>query len=95
MKNDHVGSGSANNWPPGSGSDSQDYSFEDPDPKEAFTDPQPCMQKKINIFLSKIRIPDSGEPFLLHFKKDDILYVDNTMYNGVPGRRKQYETCHR
>ena len=31
------------------------------------------------------RIPDSNDPLLLRFKKDDILYVDNTMYNGVPG----------
>jgi len=31
------------------------------------------------------RIPDSSDPLLLRFKKDDILYVDNTMYNGVPG----------
>merc|ERR1719192_710852 len=32
------------------------------------------------------RIPDSNDPLLLRFKKDDILYVDNTMYNGVPGQ---------
>jgi len=31
------------------------------------------------------RIPDSNDPLLLRFKKDDILYIDNTMYNGVPG----------
>lgn len=31
------------------------------------------------------RVPDSSDPLLLRFKKDDILYVDNTMYNGVPG----------
>ena len=31
------------------------------------------------------RFPDSNDPLLLRFKKDDILYVDNTMYNGVPG----------
>jgi membrane-associated protease RseP (regulator of RpoE activity) len=31
------------------------------------------------------RIPDSNDPLLLRFKKNDILYVDNTMYNGVPG----------
>ena len=31
------------------------------------------------------RIPDSNDPLLLRFKRDDILYVDNTMYNGVPG----------
>ena len=31
------------------------------------------------------RMPDSNDPLLLRFKKDDILYVDNTMYNGVPG----------
>ena len=32
------------------------------------------------------RVSDSGDPLLLRFKKDDILYVDNTMYNGVPGQ---------
>ena len=32
------------------------------------------------------RLPDSSDPLLLRFKKDDILYVDNTMYNGVPGQ---------
>lgn len=31
------------------------------------------------------RVPDSNQPFLLQFKKDDILFVENTMYNGVPG----------
>ena len=31
------------------------------------------------------RIPDSNQPYLLSFKKDDILYVENTMYSGVPG----------
>jgi len=31
------------------------------------------------------RLPDSTDPLLLRFAKDDILYVDNTMYNGVPG----------
>ena len=32
------------------------------------------------------RVSESGDPLLLRFKKDDILYVDNTMYNGVPGQ---------
>lgn len=32
------------------------------------------------------RVTDSTDPLLLRFHKDDILYVDNTMYNGVPGQ---------
>jgi len=31
------------------------------------------------------RLPDYNDPQQLAFNKDDILYVDNTMYNGVPG----------
>ena len=32
------------------------------------------------------RMADSNDPLMLRFKKDDILYIDNTMYNGVPGQ---------
>jgi hypothetical protein len=33
-----------------------------------------------------VRIPDDySDPPQLPFNKDDILYIDNTMYNGVPG----------
>lgn len=28
---------------------------------------------------------DGPEEMELHFRRDDILYVDNTMFNGVPG----------
>ena len=31
------------------------------------------------------RLPDYSDPQQLAFNKDDILYVDNTMYNGIPG----------
>ncbi|XP_073985790.1 MAGUK family member discs large 5 isoform X1 [Rhodnius prolixus] len=31
------------------------------------------------------RLGDVGEVLQLRFKKDDILHVDNTMFNGVPG----------
>ena len=32
------------------------------------------------------RLPDpQGGPHQLAFRKDDILFIDNTMYNGVPG----------
>lgn len=32
------------------------------------------------------RVPDySEDPPQLAFARDDILYIDNTMYNGVPG----------
>lgn len=31
------------------------------------------------------RTGDVGDNLQLRFKKDDILYVDNTMFNGVPG----------
>ena len=30
-------------------------------------------------------VDDYGDPPHLSFAKDDILYIDNTMYNGVPG----------
>ena len=30
-------------------------------------------------------VDDYGDPPHLSFVKDDILYIDNTMYNGVPG----------
>ena len=33
------------------------------------------------------RVPDSNQPYLLQFNKDDILFVENTMYNGVPGTK--------
>ena len=32
------------------------------------------------------RVTESTDPLLLRFHKDDILYIDNTMYNGVPGQ---------
>ena len=32
------------------------------------------------------RMIESGDPLMLKFQKDDILYIDNTMYNGVPGQ---------
>jgi len=28
---------------------------------------------------------ETGDPLQLRFRKDDVLYVDNTMFNGVPG----------
>lgn len=28
---------------------------------------------------------DAGEPMQLRFHKDDVLYIDNTMFNGKPG----------
>ncbi|XP_014609280.1 PREDICTED: disks large homolog 5 isoform X4 [Polistes canadensis] len=31
------------------------------------------------------RVGDVGDSLQLHFNKDDILYVDNTMFNGTPG----------
>lgn len=31
------------------------------------------------------RTGDLGDPNQLQFHKDDILYVDNTMFNGIPG----------
>lgn len=31
------------------------------------------------------RLGDQGDALQLRFRKDDILYVDNTMFNGVPG----------
>ena len=30
-------------------------------------------------------IGDTSHPAELRFRKDDILYVDNTMYDGIPG----------
>ena len=34
---------------------------------------------------------DGPEELELCFKKDDILYVDNTMFNGVPGKRGSFK----
>lgn len=31
------------------------------------------------------RLGDAGDPSDLRFRKEDILYVDNTMFNNVPG----------
>jgi len=31
------------------------------------------------------RVGDQGDSLQLRFRKDDVLYVDNTMFNGVPG----------
>ncbi|KAF7405653.1 hypothetical protein HZH68_005022 [Vespula germanica] len=31
------------------------------------------------------RVSEMGDSLQLHFNKDDILYVDNTMFNGTPG----------
>lgn len=31
------------------------------------------------------RIGEVGDALQLRFRKDDVLYVDNTMFNGVPG----------
>ena len=31
------------------------------------------------------RVPETLDSSQLTFEKDDILYIDNTMYNGVPG----------
>jgi hypothetical protein len=31
------------------------------------------------------RLPETNDTSQLTFQKDDILYIDNTMYNGVPG----------
>ena len=31
------------------------------------------------------RVPETMDSTQLTFQKDDILYIDNTMYNGVPG----------
>ncbi|XP_063244378.1 disks large homolog 5 isoform X2 [Bacillus rossius redtenbacheri] len=31
------------------------------------------------------RVGDLGDSLQLRFRKDDVLYVDNTMFNGVPG----------
>ena len=31
------------------------------------------------------RVPETNDSSQLTFQKDDILYIDNTMYNGVPG----------
>ena len=31
------------------------------------------------------RLPETNDSSQLTFQKDDILYIDNTMYNGVPG----------
>ena len=33
------------------------------------------------------RLPDpNSDPRQLSFRKDDILYIDNTMYQGTPGQ---------
>lgn len=31
------------------------------------------------------RSEEMGDALQLRFRKDDVLYVDNTMFNGVPG----------
>lgn len=31
------------------------------------------------------RLPETSDTTQLTFQKDDILYIDNTMYNGEPG----------
>lgn len=36
----------------------------------------------------------ASNSFQLQFRKDDVLYVDNTMYNGVPGNWRAWLVDH-
>ena len=46
---------------------------------------QPGDAYYVRAMFDRVPEPSSHQPYLLPFKKDDILFVENTMYNGVPG----------
>ena len=45
---------------------------------------QPGDSYYVRAMFDRLPDPQAG-PHQLSFRKDDILFIDNTMYNGVPG----------
>ena len=46
---------------------------------------QPGDSYYVRAMFDRLPDPQAG-PHQLPFRKDDILFIDNTMYNGVPGQ---------